>query len=150
MNTNERLDQDFIGAVKARDAFAVSVLRMLRAALKNAEIEKRAKQAEMKEEDVVEVLGKEVKKIKDALDSFVQGGREDLVEKSKKEIEIIERYLPKQLSEGELLEIVKGVVAKMGEVTAADFGRVMSEVMKEVKGKAEGGKVSAAVKACLK
>ena len=150
MTTHERIDQDFIGAVKARDAFAVSVLRMLRAALKNAEIEKRSKKEDLNEADVIDVLGKEVKKIRDAQESFVQGGREDLVQKSKQEIEILERYLPKQLGDDELREIVKGIIAKMGDVTAADFGRVMSEVMKEVKGKTDGSKVSAAVKERLK
>lgn len=147
MNTLERINKDFISSVKARDAFVVSALRMLRAALKNAEIDKRSG---LEEAEVVDIVGKEVKKIKDSLESFKLGDREDLSEKAEKEIKILEQYLPEQLSEQELSELVKSKILEMGEVTPADFGRVMSEVMKVAKGKAEGNKISALVKECLK
>ncbi|MBU0625774.1 GatB/YqeY domain-containing protein [Patescibacteria group bacterium] len=147
MNTFERIDKDFISSVKARDAFVVSALRMLRAALKNAEIDKRSK---LEETEVLDIVGKEMKKIKDSLESFKLGGREDLSEKAEKEIKILEQYLPEQLSDQELSELVKSKILELGEVTPADFGRVMSEVMKVAKGKAEGNKISALVKEHLK
>ncbi|MBU1915763.1 GatB/YqeY domain-containing protein, partial [Patescibacteria group bacterium] len=125
----------------------VSALRMLRAALKNAEIDKRSK---LEETEVLDIVGKEMKKIKDSLESFKLGGREDLSEKAEKEIKILEQYLPEQLSDQELSELVKSKILELGEVTPADFGRVMSEVMKVAKGKAEGNKISALVKEHLK
>ncbi|MFH2063128.1 MAG: GatB/YqeY domain-containing protein [bacterium] len=140
MDTRERMDKDFTGAVKARDAFAVSGLRMLRAALKNAEIEK---MSPLVEEDVIDVISKEMKKVKDSLESFESAGREDLAEQSRREIELFSRYLPEQLTDDELKSIVKKVIA---EGSAGNFGQVMSAVMVEVKGRASGGQVSKMVK----
>ncbi len=144
MNTLERIDQDYINSVKAREAFEVSVLRMLRSSLKNAAIEKKS---DLNEDDTVDVVTKEAKQVKDSLESFKEGGREDLIEKATKELEILQKYLPEQMGEDKLRELVRMKIADMGEeVTAADFGRVMSEVMKDAKGKAEGSLVSKLVK----
>src|SRR3989339_1198455 len=99
MDTRERMDKDFIGAVKARDAFAVSALRMLRAALKNAEIEK---MAALVEDDVIDTISKEIKKVRDSLESFESAGRADLAYKARREIEIISRYQPVQLTDDEI------------------------------------------------
>lgn len=142
----QRLDNDLITAVKARDAFAVSVLRMLRAAIKNAEIEKRR---EVDEDTILALMKSEVKRLRDALEQFRSGGREDLVEKNEKEIAFLEKYLPAQLDDDALRAIVKDVIASSGEVTGKDFGRVMSVAMKETKGQADGGRVSALVKEML-
>jgi uncharacterized protein YqeY len=146
MDTREKIEKDFISSVKARDAFVVSALRMLRAALKNAEIDKRSR---LEEADVIDIVGKEVKKVKDSLESFKLGNRADLVEKAEKEIKILEQYLPVQLSDEELRHLIKNKISEMGELTPADFGRIMSEVMKVAKGKADGGKISRLVKECL-
>ncbi|MFH1047751.1 MAG: GatB/YqeY domain-containing protein [Patescibacteria group bacterium] len=143
MTIRERINQDFTSSVKAREAFAVSVLRMLLASLKNAEIDKRG---ELDEDELLTVLKKEVKQIKDALVSFEQGGRADLVDKSKKELEILSRYMPAQMGEDDLRVIIKQTISSLGEVTASDFGRVMSEVMKVTKGQADGSAVSKIVK----
>jgi uncharacterized protein YqeY len=146
MDTREKIEKDFISSVKARDAFVVSALRMLRAALKNAEIDKRSR---LEEADVIDIVGKEVKKVKDSLESFKLGNRADLVEKAEKEIKILEQYLPAQLSDEELRHLIKNKISEMGELTPADFGRIMSEVIKVAKGKADGGKISRLVKECL-
>jgi len=143
MGTRERLEQDYISFVKERNASVVSALRMLRAALKNAEIEK---MSPLEESDVIEIIGKEAKKLKDALDSFEQGGRQDLVDQTKAELEILSRYTPKEMSDDELRAIVKQKREAMGGLTQADFGKLMKEVMAEVKGRAQGNKVSAMVK----
>jgi hypothetical protein len=143
MSTRERIDQDFTSAVKAREAFVVSVLRMLRASMKNAEI---AKMSELTEDEIIDVVGKEVKQIKDSLESFEKAGRDDLAEKARQELEVLQKYLPEQLSEDALRELVKQAIAELGEVTPADFGKVMSAVMQAAKGKAEGSQVSAIVK----
>lgn len=142
----QRLDNDLITAMKARDAFAVSVLRMLRAAIQNAEIEKRG---ELDEDTILALMKSEVKRLRDALEQFRSGGREDLVEKNEKEIAFLEKYLPAQLNDDALRAIVKDVIAGSGEVTPKDFGRVMSAAMKEVKGQADGGRVRAFVKEML-
>lgn len=142
----QRLDNDLITAMKARDAFAVSVLRMLRAAMKNAEIEKRG---ELDEDTILALMKSEVKRLRDALEQFRSGGREDLVEKNEKEIAFLEKYLPAQLDDDALRAIVKDAIAGSGEVTPKDFGRVMSAAMKEAKGQADGGRVRALVKEML-
>ncbi|HCC22159.1 hypothetical protein A2480_01775 [Candidatus Uhrbacteria bacterium RIFOXYC2_FULL_47_19] len=143
MDTRERMDKDFIGAVKARDAFAVSVLRMLRAALKNAEIEK---MSALVEDDVVDVIAKEIKKVKDSLESFESAGRADLADKARQEIEIISRYQPTQLTDDEIRTVIKKVIADFSGDGTANFGQIMSSVTKETKGRAAGAKVSQLVK----
>jgi uncharacterized protein YqeY len=143
MGIRERIEQDYVTAAKAKDADAVSALRMIRAALKNAEIDK---MSELEESDVVDIVGKEVKKLKDSIESFEQGGREDLAEKSKQELELLNKYLPEQMSDDELRAVVAQKREAMGELTQADFGRLMKEVMAEVKGRAQGNQVSALVK----
>lgn len=146
MTTRERIEQDLTRELKARNASAVSTLRMLRAALKYAEIEKRKP---LDEADVLDVLGREVKKLRDGLDSFVAGGREDLAEPARQEIALLVTYLPAQLDDEGLKAIVQQKLQAMGPITDKDFGRLMAEVMKEAKGKAEGARVSKAVKDAL-
>ena len=146
MSIRERIEQDFTKELKARNAFAVSSLRMLRAALKNAEIEK---MKPLEESDILDVLGKEVKKLRDALESFKAAGREDLAEKTVAEIAIIEAYLPARLDDDALRELVRTKIAAAGTVTPKDFGRLMTDVMKDAKGRAEGAKVSQYVKEAL-
>jgi uncharacterized protein len=143
MTTRERIEQDFTKEFKARNASAVSTLRMLRAALKNVEIEK---MKPLEEADVMDVIGREVKKLKDGLESFVAGGRADMAEGVKAEIALLQAYMPEQLDDDALATIVKAKMEALGPLTEKDFGRLMNEVMKEAKGRAEGTKVSKAVK----
>ena len=142
----DRLNQDYIAEAKARNAFVVSTLRMLRAAVKNEEIDKGK---ELDDEGVVSVISREVKKLKDSLQSFQDAGRDEMAESAKKEIEILEKYLPAQMNDDELKDVVKKVVADLGNVTPGDFGKVMGATMKETKGKADGNRVSAMVKEVL-
>jgi len=137
------MDKDFTGAVKARDAFAVSALRMLRAALKNAEIEK---MSALVEDDVVDVISREIKKVRDSLESFESAGRTDLADKARQEIEIISRYQPTQLTDDEIRSVIKKVIADLSGNGTMNFGQVMSGVTKETKGHASGTRVSQLVK----
>lgn len=139
----DRIEKNYITEAKAKNAFAVSTLRMLRAALKNEEIEQRGK---LDDEAVAGVVSREVKKIKDSIDSFRKGDRGDLVEKAEKEISILGAYLPEQLDDDSIRELVRSAIGELGEVTVQDFGKVMSAVMKDAKGKADGSRVSAIVK----
>lgn len=142
----ERIDADLKAGMKAKDERIVSVLRMLRAALKNAAIDKGK---ELAEEDVIAVLGSEAKKLRDAMQQFKDGGRADLVEQNEKELAIIEAYLPAQLSDDELKAIVTAKKAETGAESPKDFGKLMGAVMGATKGQAEGNRVSAMVKAAL-
>ncbi|KPJ85031.1 hypothetical protein AMJ57_04650 [Parcubacteria bacterium SG8_24] len=146
MTTKEKIEQDYVREVKARNESAVSMLRMIRAALKNAEIEKRSP---LEEEDVIAVLNQEMKKLNDSLDSFTQAGRQDLVAKTGGEREILKAYLPDQMDDDELDELIRRTVEEAGEVTEKDFGRLMGMVMKQAKNRADGTKVSAMLKKML-
>lgn len=146
MTLKERIDDDFKREFKAGNAAAVSTLRLLKAALKNAEIDK---MKPLEESEVSGVIVKEVKKLRDGLDSFIAGKRDDLAESAKKEIALLEAYLPKQMGDGELKALIEKTVAALGQVTQKDFGKVMSTVMKESGGAADGSRVSALVKEVL-
>lgn len=146
MSLRERIEVDFIRESKAKNATAVSTLRLLRASLKNAEIDK---MKPLEDADVLAVLQREVKKMRDALESYVQGNRDDLAGSAMAEIVVLEAYLPQQLSDVELRAVVDRMIAAAGAVTEKDFGRIMGAVIKEAQGKADGGKVSAAVKTAL-
>ena len=146
MPLKERIESETAAALKARNEATVSTLRMLRAAIKYAEIEKREP---LDDAGVIEVIGREVKKLRDALESFVAGARQDLADKTRVEIAALEQYLPARFSDDELREIIRSAIATTGAATAQDFGKVMGIVSKETKGRADGGKVSAMVKEML-
>lgn len=148
----EKILQDIKEAMRAKDELRLSVLRMVSSAIHNKELEKRAKSGkveELTEEETVAVVRSEVKKRRDAIMEFEKGGRKDLVEKESAELKILEAYLPQELPDEEIEKIVREVIAGLGEVTSKDFGRVMGETMKRVKGQASGDRVSQAVKKLL-
>lgn len=154
----EKILQDIKEAMKAKDELKLSVLRMLSSAIKNRELEKRGKtgnEETLNDEEVMVAIRSEVKKRKDAVEQFSKGGREDLASKEKHELAVLESYLPAEMSDEELEKVVTGVVSSLGEVTQKDFGRVMGEVMKKVKGlpaqagQASGDRVTALVKKIL-
>ncbi len=134
-------------AMKAKDATAVSTFRMLRAAMKNAEIDKQTK--ELNDEEALEVIGREVKKLRDALSDFEKAGRGDLAESTKVELALLTTFLPAQCSEEEVQAAVAKKAAELGLSGEAAYGRLMGEVMKELKGKADGNAVGKAVKEFL-
>jgi uncharacterized protein len=146
MTTRERIDQDYAREAKARNAAAVSTLRLLRAALKNAEIDK---MKPLEEADVIDIISREVKKLADAIESYKAGNRGDLVGQAEAEMAFLKTYLPAQLDEAVLKELIAAKIAAVGATTIKDLGKVMSEVTKETKGRADGAKVSAMVKAAL-
>jgi hypothetical protein len=146
MTTRERIDQDYARQAKARNAAAVSTLRLLRTALKYVEIEK---MKPLEETDVIDVVAKEVKKLNDAIESYRAGKRDDLVRRAEEEMIILKAYLPEQLDDAALKKLIADKVAAVGATTIKDLGKVMSEVTKETKGRADGAKVSVMVKAVL-
>ncbi len=134
----EKLSSDQKDAMRAKDKFRLSVIRLLRAEIQNAAIEKKAP-LDHKEE--LAILTREVKRRKDALEDFERSGRQNLVDDLKQEIEILSEYLPEQLSDQELVKMVKEAIAESGAESKREMGKVMSLLMPRIKGKADGGKV---------
>lgn len=148
MSLVERLEQDMKAALKDREKgkLRLSVLRMARAALKNAEINRRRS---LTEEEVIEVLAREVKQRQDAMEEYRRLGREDAAARLQEEIAILEEYLPARLTEEEIRELARDAIAKTGAVGPRDMGRVMGYLMPQVKGRADGRRVNEIVKEML-
>lgn len=151
----QRIQNEIKEAMRSKNGLRLSVLRMLSSAIHNREIEKRAKSGkpeELTEEETVAVIRSEVKKRRDAIVEFEKGGRKDLAEKEAAELKILEAYLPQELSDQEIEKIVSEALDHLGlqkpfdSAQGRDFGRIMGEVMKRIKGQASGDRVSAAVK----
>lgn len=160
----EKIQQDLKNALKEAKETELSVLRMVFSAIVNKEKEKRykkikekpdlkegelEKESRLTDEEISEVISSEVKKRKEAISLFEKGGRRDLAEKEKKELEILEKYLPEQLSEDELKKLAEEAVEKTGAKEIKDMGKVMAELMPKVKGKSDGGTVSKIIKELL-
>ncbi|ELK45496.1 GatB/YqeY domain-containing protein [Halobacillus sp. ACCC02827] len=140
MTITDRLAQDMKTAMKARDKERLSTIRMVRASMQNEAI-KLGKDS-LSEEEELTVLTREVKQRNDSLHEFREAGREDLVEGLERELEILQVYMPKQLTDEELKQIVDEAIAEVGAASKSDMGKVMSAVMPKVKGKADGTKVN--------
>ena len=145
---HQQLTDDLKNAMKSGWDFELGVLRMLSAALHNKEIEKKGKGLEtvLSDEEVVGILTREAKKRKEAAELYSKGNRNDLAEKELKEVEFIKKYLPEQLSEAEIEKVVKAAIEKTGAKEVKEFGKVMAEAMKNLKGKADASAVSEIVK----
>ncbi len=135
MSLTERLTNDMKQAMKNQDKFKLSVIRMIRSSIKNIEIDQRK---ELGEEDVLDIINRELKQRKDSLQEFQKAGRDDLVEQLQKEIEVIHEYLPKQLTEEEVKAIVQQTIQEVGASSKAEMGKVMGALMPKVKGRADG------------
>ncbi len=138
MTLKERIYKDMVEAMKNKDNFKKNILSMVRAAILQVE---KDTQKELDDEGVINVISKEIKQRKEVLPDYEKSGRQDLVDKARKEIEIMLSYLPKQLSEEEIEEIVKKVIEETGAKTKSDIGKVMGKVMPIVKGRADGNLV---------
>ncbi|MDX8045943.1 GatB/YqeY domain-containing protein [Gracilibacillus sp. S3-1-1] len=136
----ELLNQDMKQAMKNKDKVKLSVIRMVKASIQNEAI-KLQKDA-LSEEEELTVLARELKQRKDSLHEFKEAGREDLVSKLDDEINIIQAYMPEQLSDEELEEIVVQTIEEVQAGSKKDMGKVMSALMPKVKGKAEGSRVN--------
>lgn len=147
MEIRQRLESDFKEALKNKDKVTLSTLRMLKAALQNKEIEKKGEKLE--DAEVAKIVTKQVQQHKDSIEQFTKGKREDLVKKETKELEILEKYLPRQLSQEQIIAVVKKVIADLGAKDRSDFGKVMKPVMASLGGKADGKVVSQIVSSQL-
>lgn len=142
----ERIAEDMKTAMKSGDKLRLETLRTLRAVLMEKEIEFRGSGKRMTPEDEVATLASAAKKRRESIEQFKAGGRMDLVEQEIAELGIIQEYMPKQLSEDEVRRVIQEVVAEVGASSAKDFGKVMPQVMKRLKGKADGKLIQDLVK----
>ncbi|MCM3712826.1 GatB/YqeY domain-containing protein [Halalkalibacter oceani] len=139
MNLLERLNQDMKTAMKNKEKQKLSVIRMVKSSLQNEQIKLGR---ELTDDDSLTVLNRELKQRKDSLHEFEQANREDLASKLRDEITVLEDYMPEQLSDEEVSQIVQATIKEVGATTKADMGKVMGAIMPKVKGKADGGLVN--------
>lgn len=146
MTISEQVHQDMIEAMRKREELRLSTLRMVKSALKNKEIEKRAP---LDDKESQQVLATMVKQRRDSIEQFTKGGRQELADKEAAEIKLIEHYLPKALGEEQVADAVKATITEMGSPTMKDMGAVMKNVMAKLQAsgaRVEGKVVSELVK----
>ncbi|MDB4868233.1 MAG: GatB/YqeY protein [Cohnella sp.] len=146
MNLAERLNEDMKQAMKSGEKSRLSTIRLVRAAIKNQEIELRRP---LDDSDVIQVVSRELKQRRDSLQDFQRAGRDDLVANVSSEIDIISQYLPEQLTEEEIKVIVKQTMQETGASSKADLGKLMGVLMPKVKGRADGKLVNQIVQQSL-
>ena len=146
MSIKEQLANDMKEAMKAKEKERLAVIRMVRGAIRQQEIDGKT---ELDDEAVIAVISKEVKMRKDSIVDLQKGGRDDLVAQNEAEIAFLMPYLPKQLTEDEVRELVKEAVEKTGASSPKDMGKVMGALMPKVKGRADGKMVNQLVKEAL-
>src|ERR1035437_609413 len=144
--TKTDLQQQLKELMLARDALRTSVLRMLLSAINYYEIQKKRAGYEATGEDILGVIQNQAKQRRDSIEQFKTAGRQELVDKETKELEILSVYLPEQMSEEEITKLVKEAISQTGATSMTDIGKVMGALMPKVKGKADGNLVSGIVK----
>ncbi|MBI2638534.1 GatB/YqeY domain-containing protein [Candidatus Peregrinibacteria bacterium] len=149
MKLKEKIHTDILAAMKAKEDVRMGALRLLKAAVMKFEVAG-DKKKEASDEEVLQIIGREVKQRKDSIDAYKKGGRADLAVKEEAELKILQAYLPAQMDEAELKKVVSQVISQTGAASKADFGKVMGAVMAQVKGKADGQMVSQLVGEILK
>ncbi len=148
-NIVDRINADFTKAMKAGDKVKLETLRSLRAALKDKEIALRGQGKKLSDEEILASITSAAKKRRESIDEFTKAGRTERAEEERKELKIIEEYLPEQLSPEEIETKVRAVIEQTGAESMKDMGKVMASVMPELKGRADGKEVQNIVKKLL-
>ena len=143
MTLSEKLNNDMIAYMKNKDSFSLGVIRMVKGAI---QLEKINKKRDLTDEEIITVISKQIKMRNDSIEEFSKAGREDLVEQNKKEILILNEYMPEQLSEEEVNQIIDEAFTKINPQSSKEMGLIMKEVSPKLKGKADMGKVNAIIK----
>ncbi|WP_058486946.1 GatB/YqeY domain-containing protein [Defluviitalea phaphyphila] len=143
MSLKAKLMEDMKAAMKEKDTIRKNAIQMVRAAILQVEKDKRI---ELNDEDIISVIGKEVKKRKDALSEIEKSNRQDMIDDLKREIDILMNYLPEQLSDEELEKIIDEVILEVGASSMKDMGKVMGAIAPKVKGRADNRRISVIVK----
>ena len=143
------LQEELKQSMLARDELKTSVLRMLLSSISYLETQKGGAGYEAKEEDVMASIQKEAKQRRDSIGEFEKAGRQELADKEKKELELLQKYLPEQLSEEEIKKFVEEAISATGASSMSDMGKLMGSLMPKIKGKADGNLVSKIVRKLL-
>ena len=138
--------EDLKTAMKNQDKLRLSVIRMVKSSIQMEELNKKR---ELNDDEVIDIISKQIKTRKDSINAFEKGGRQDLVEATQKEIDILTEYLPKQLTEEEITAIIDKAFEDIKPQSMKDMGRIMKEITPQVKGKADMGKISSIIKSRL-
>lgn len=146
MTLKDRLTDDLKEAMKNKEQVRKSVVTLIRAGIKQCEVDNRQ---ELTDEDIISLISKQLKQRKDALSDFEKANRIDLIEQTNQEIAILENYLPEQLDDVELKEIITKVVGEVGATSMKDMGKVMAKTISLVQGRADGKRINAMVKQIL-
>lgn len=146
MDINVKLNAEMIVAAKAKDKVRLSTIRMLKTALHNKEIDL---MRPLNENETLQILSAIVKQRKDSIEQFVKGGRSDLVEKEEAELKVVQEFMPAQMSDDEVENVIRKAITEAGAVSVKDMGKVMKILMPQLTGKADGKMVGEKVKAFL-
>ncbi len=142
----QKLSDDLKQAMRSGDTLKRGAIRMLAAAIHNAEI---ARQVELEDNDILGVIAKEIRQRRESIEAFKQGNRQDLVEKEEAELAVLQGYLPQQLTRDEIVEAVRKVIAEVGAKGPGDKGKVMPKLMAQLKGRADGREINEVVSELL-
>lgn len=148
MTLKEQIQKDMIDAMKAKEDIKLNALRMLKAEIMKFEVAG-AEKKEAKDDEVIQLIGKQVKQRDDAAQQYRAGNRPELAEKEEKEAEILKKYLPAQLDEAEVKKVVEETIKEVGATSKADLGKVMGAIMPKLKGKADGKLINSLVQQLL-
>ena len=143
MTLKQKLQEDLKTSMKNKDTLRKSVITLIRSSIKQVEVDKRI---ELNDDDIIDIISKQLKQRNDSLEQFLDAGREDLVEETRSEIEVLKEYLPQQLSEEELNEIVKQTISEVGATSMKDMGKIMSVIKPKTKRRADGKLINKLVK----
>lgn len=143
MSLKQKLQEDLKSSMKNKDTNKKSVITLIRASIKQYEVDNRV---ELGDEEIIDLIVKQLKQTRDSREEFAKAGRDDLVEKAEAEIEVLKEYLPQQLSEEELNQIVISTISEVGATSMKDMKNIMSSIMPKVKGRADGKLINELVK----
>ncbi len=146
MDINARLNEQMVAAAKAKDKIRLSAVRMLKTALHNKEIDL---MRPLNDAECMQVISAMVKQRKDSIEQFAKGGRQDLVEKEEAELNVLQEFLPEQMSDDDVEALIKKIIADVGATSVKDMGKVMKALMPQITGKADGKAAGEKVKALL-
>ncbi|MAG44653.1 aspartyl-tRNA amidotransferase [bacterium] len=146
LKLKNQINQDLKNAMKAKNELELSVLRMLNSVIMNEAVAKKKKEQGLNDEEIIQVISRQIKQRKDSITQYKKGKRDDLAEQEEKELKILEKYMPEQMSEDQIRKIAQKVI----DSGANEFGAVMGQVMAQVKGKADGNVVKKVVEEVLK
>ena len=145
MTLSQRIDSDLKEAMRAKDTTKLSVLRMLKSALKYGAIAKSGAETELNDTEAAQVIRKQARQRQDSIESFEKGGRAELAEKEKEELSILNGYLPQPMSADEISKVVRETIAEAGATSRAQMGAVMKALQAKVAGRVDGKALSAEV-----